>query len=247
MDRYNRNTEVLNVEGYDIYFTRYADAILSINLKDLKDELEIILNNFYITKQEILTPGGNKHIITINLEALLNKSKWKKIVIEDEHIVMGKTMVAQTHEIDHFYENKKGNAAIEIEWNNKDPFYDRDLENFRKLHSLGAISIGIIITRAENLNEMIPDIYTEALEEIYPLDKEKLSKRFKISDKAKTKYEPFFLLPKEEQIKKIRIKMLQSRFGESTTHMNKLLNRLQRGLGDPCPLVVIGIGKERLK
>src|SRR5262249_14440838 len=33
-----------------------------------------------------------------------------------------------------------GTIALEIEWNNKDPFFDRDLENFKRLHSDGAIS-----------------------------------------------------------------------------------------------------------
>ena len=32
-----------------------------------------------------------------------------------------------THKIDCF----KNRVALEIEWNNKDPFYDRDLNNFR--------------------------------------------------------------------------------------------------------------------
>ena len=32
-----------------------------------------------------------------------------------------------THEVDCF----KNRVALEIEWNNKDPFFDRDLNNFR--------------------------------------------------------------------------------------------------------------------
>jgi Restriction endonuclease BglII len=35
-----------------------------------------------------------------------------------------------------------GVVALEIEWNNKDPFFDRDLENFKRLHAEGAISVG---------------------------------------------------------------------------------------------------------
>ncbi|WP_436212365.1 BglII/BstYI family type II restriction endonuclease [Bradyrhizobium sp. LjRoot220] len=41
--------------------------------------------------------------------------------------------------------------ALEIEWNNKDPFFDRDLENFKRLHADGAISLGIIVTRGSTL------------------------------------------------------------------------------------------------
>lgn len=52
-----------------------------------------------------------------------------------------------THKIDCF----KGRVALELEWNNKDPFFDRDLNNFRLLFELRAIDVGIIITRATEL------------------------------------------------------------------------------------------------
>jgi hypothetical protein len=42
---------------------------------------------------------------------------------------------------------------LEIEWNNKDPFFDRDLENFKRLHSEGGISLEIIITRGASLQD----------------------------------------------------------------------------------------------
>ena len=40
-----------------------------------------------------------------------------------------------------------------MEWNNKDPFFDRDLNNFRLLHQLGVLSVGVIITRLWELQE----------------------------------------------------------------------------------------------
>ncbi len=36
---------------------------------------------------------------------------------------------------------------MEIERNNKNPLFDRDLENFQRLRGEGAISVGIIATR----------------------------------------------------------------------------------------------------
>ena len=41
--------------------------------------------------------------------------------------------------------------AVELEWNNKDPFFDRDLNNFRLLFDLRAIDVGVILTRATEL------------------------------------------------------------------------------------------------
>jgi hypothetical protein len=41
-----------------------------------------------------------------------------------------------------------------MEWNNKDPFFDRDLNNFRLLFELRAIHVGIIITRSWELQQI---------------------------------------------------------------------------------------------
>ena len=55
-----------------------------------------------------------------------------------------------THKVDCY----KNHIALEIEWNNKDPFFDRDLTNFRLLFDLKAISVGIIITRSTELQQI---------------------------------------------------------------------------------------------
>ena len=33
----------------------------------------------------------------------------------------------------------------------------------------------------------------------------------------------------------------QDKFGQSTTHWNKLVDRFKRGVGAPCPVVALGI------
>lgn len=55
-----------------------------------------------------------------------------------------------THKVDCF----KNRVALEVEWNNKDTFFDRDLNNFRLLFDLRAISVGVIITRCDNLQDV---------------------------------------------------------------------------------------------
>ena len=55
-------------------------------------------------------------------------------------------------------------SGLEIEWNNKDPFFDRDLENFRKLHQLGELTLGIIITRGVSLQNELIEVYKRFLE-----------------------------------------------------------------------------------
>ncbi len=60
-----------------------------------------------------------------------------------------------SHEIDHFHPTDEGTFALEIEWNNKDPFFDRDLENFKRLHAEGVISVGAIVTRGSELQSQL--------------------------------------------------------------------------------------------
>ena len=78
-------------------------------------------------------------------------------------------------------------------WNNKDTFFDRDLNNFRLLFDLRAIDAGVIITRCTELQLI-----------------------FKQLGRGIS-------------------------FGDSTTHMAKLLPRLDGGSGGGCPVVVFGI------
>ena len=59
-----------------------------------------------------------------------------------------------THSIDCY----RNGIALEIEWNNKDPFFDRDLNNFRLLFELRVVSVGIIITRCDDLQDIFKEI-----------------------------------------------------------------------------------------
>ncbi len=98
-------------------------------------------------------------------------------------------MDSPTHKID----CNKDRVALEVEWNNKDPFYDRDLNNFRLLLDLRAISVGIVITRCDELQDL------------------------------------FYTLGKG------------SSYGASTTHIGKLLPRIDGGGGGGCPILAVGI------
>jgi len=68
--------------------------------------------------------------------------------------VDGEEIKTPTHEIDNF----KNRVGVEVEWNNKTEFYDRDLNNFRLLHELRVLSVGVIITRVSELQELFKGI-----------------------------------------------------------------------------------------
>ena len=52
----------------------------------------------------------------------------------------------------------KNGVAIELEWNNKTEFYDRDLNNFRLLYHLRTVNVGVVVTRADELQEIFNDL-----------------------------------------------------------------------------------------
>jgi len=247
MSNYYQNDRVFNVNGYEIYFTRFADSIVLGHFPLIITELKDILNNFYIPKSQIISPGGGLSTITQNLASLLRNHNWIKENIQSEHHVHGNIVSSESHEVDHYRSDIKGNVGLEIEWNNKDPFFDRDLENFRKLHQIGELSIGIIITRGTSLQEELLEVYKEFVENIQPYTYDNIvSTLSPISDAMKSSIKHELSLPRPDSVNRISKSLYSSKFGTATTHMDKLKLRLDRGVGNPCPLILIGIGKERL-
>ena len=57
------------------------------------------------------------------------------------------------HNID-FLKNK---VAFDLEWNSKDQTFDRDLLAMRTYFDCGLIDVGVIVTRAEELNDIFKD------------------------------------------------------------------------------------------
>ena len=98
--------------------------------------------------------GGRKSKISEWIDCELGKKGWIPKNFETKITIDSSTYDSPTHEIDCF----KNRVALEIEWNNKDPFYDRDLNNFRLLFDLRAISVGIIVTRCDDLQEIFNKI-----------------------------------------------------------------------------------------
>jgi hypothetical protein len=91
---------------------------------------------------------------------------WPKTIFRIEKRINDVPRESQSHEIDHVRTFEGGaRIALEIEWNNKDPFYDRDLENFKRLHADGAISVGIIVTRGKSLHENMRNLVRRFLDE----------------------------------------------------------------------------------
>ena len=143
----------LEKTGFDVQTENHALAVLSKDFPGPLGELCEALLDVQITDVELIQGGGGEANSTQRLRRSLAGRDWIK-----RNIVIRKTVddierAAISHEIDHVRRTDKGAIALEIEWNNKDPFFDRDLENFQRLHSEGAISVGVIVTRGKSLQD----------------------------------------------------------------------------------------------
>jgi len=178
-------------DNYEVHEWKHACAILKEDFPDEWNDILLVLQEFRLYKSWITNPGGRKSKISGFIDKFLYDRGWIEKEFSTKVVVDEATFDTPTHRVDCF----KNRVALEIEWNNKDPFYDRDLNNFRLLFDLRAISVGVIITRCDELQ----DIFNE------------LGRG--------------------------------SSYGASTTHMSKLLPRIDGGSGAGCPILVLGISK----
>jgi Restriction endonuclease BglII len=237
--------ERLIQKGFQVEFHSHAEAILGVDFPQAIAELERTLVETTIPIEEIIAGGGGEAKGTQRLRRALSAIGWRKMTFVVEKRINNVPRESQSHEVDHVREFPDGSRiALEIEWNNKDPFYDRDLENFKRLHADGAISIGIIVTRGTSLHGRMRALVQRFIDErgIASFD-----------DVRRWGYEPTSRQRSHISSRMTRPnnplsfrdafmdKFVSDKFGEATTHWRKLEDRVRRGVGNPCPLLLIGL------
>jgi hypothetical protein len=178
-------------ESYEVHERRHACAILSQDFPNEWDDICGVLSEFRLNRSWIANPGGRKSDISQAIDSALYRLQWEEKTFDTKIVVDDREDRSPTHGVDCF----KNKVALEIEWNNKDPFYDRDLNNFRLLFDLRVVSVGVIVTRCDDLQDIFDEL-----------------------GRGKS-------------------------FGASTTHMSKLLPKIDGGGGGGCPLLVFGISR----
>ena len=134
-------------QRYEIHQWRHASAVLHSDFPHVWNDIVEVLSEFTLRRSDIITPGGGKSPVAVWLDRAFAQRGWRKKSFDTQIVVDGVPTKSPTHEVDCY----KDGVALEIEWNNKDPFFDRDLNNFRLLFELRTVSIGIIITRCDEL------------------------------------------------------------------------------------------------
>ena len=177
------------MNNYEIHERRHAIAILKNDFPDEWSDIIDVLSSFRLRRSNILTRGGRKSPIASALDGAFYQRGRAEKTFQTSVVVDSEETENPTHGIDCF----KHRVALEVEWNNKDPFYDRDLNNFRVLFDLRAISVGVVVTRSDELQAIFDDL-----------------------GRGKS-------------------------YGASTTHMSRLVPRVDGGGGGGCPILAFGI------
>ena len=132
---------------YHVREWRNAAGVLSTACPAEWNDIIDVLRAFRLLRSEVLTAGGGLSPISQQINGAFDSKGWKETKFATKIVVDEVEYVTPTHLVDCF----KGRVALELEWNNKDPFFDRDLSNFRLLFDLRAIDVGVILTRASEL------------------------------------------------------------------------------------------------
>jgi len=139
---------------YQVEERHHACSILKIDFPAQWKDLVEVLRAFKLRKSELSKPGGNKSPIAKGLNGLFFDRGWVEKSFDIKVTADGVETLAPTHHVDYY----KDRVAVETEWNNKDPFFDRDLTTFRLLFELNVLSVGVIITRADELQDLFFEV-----------------------------------------------------------------------------------------
>jgi hypothetical protein len=134
-------------ERYHVKEWRNATGVLATACPAEWQDIQDVLRGFRLLRSEVLVGGGNRSLISRRIDGAFYARGWQEKGFATSIVVDEATIESPTHAVDCL----KNGVAVEMEWNNKDPFFDRDLNNFRLLFELRAIQVGVIITRSWEL------------------------------------------------------------------------------------------------
>jgi Restriction endonuclease BglII len=148
------------LEFYEFHEWRNAVAILSAAYPEQWADILAVLSEFRLLRSDIdrgekQERFGDRSKVVIRLDDhALRPRGWAPREFATAIVVDGDRIDSPTHEVDCL----KGKVALEVEWNNKTEFYDRDLNNFRRLFELHAIDVGVVITRCDELQTIFKSL-----------------------------------------------------------------------------------------
>jgi hypothetical protein len=255
--------QALRLAGWDVRSYNFAEIIIEQEFeKEMEAILDVLLNAKFSIANSIIKRGGGLADQTQELTRKFDKIGTKNNISVTNKVEFQKTFPtissnSTSHEIDHLVQNVVGQfLAIELEWNNKDEFFDRDFQSIRRLYDLGIIEAGIIVTRGQSLEgQLLP--FVKGYFDTFPVtsfnDFDVVKKNFPIPASLG---EYCFSFPTSSQKLNITKKIkggrkkfsdasaevfVSSKFAATTTNWRQLQKRICRRDMGRTPLLCIGI------
>lgn len=163
------------LEKYEFFNYGHALEILHESFPEEWMELQECLRTLHLTVADITKAGGNESPIPKKFDDVLYPYGWREIRISGDLIVKEyprqtaqrrgrfakepfETKVIEGYIDGHNIDFLKNRVAFDLEWNSKDQTFDRDLLAFRTYYDCGLIDVGVIVTRAKELNDIFKDV-----------------------------------------------------------------------------------------
>ena len=162
-------------DKFEFYNYGHALEILHDAFPDEWNEIQTSLAALKITVEDILKAGGNESPMPKKFDDILYPYGWREIRISgDLEVKKYPRQAAQRrgkfadepYEIEiidgyidgHNIDFLKNRVAFDLEWNSKDQTFDRDLLAMRTYFDCALIDVGVIVTRAEELNDIFKQL-----------------------------------------------------------------------------------------
>ena len=109
--------------NYEVHEWRHASAVLRTDFPNEWSDIIAVLSGFRLKKSQISVGGGAKSSVADSIDQGFFACGWQEKKFATQIRVDQNVIDSPTHKVDCF----KNGVGVEIEWNNKTEFYDRDL------------------------------------------------------------------------------------------------------------------------
>jgi len=157
------------LQKFDFCEVRNAAAILASTNPNEWHEIQQVLTWFQLTQEDVFGEGGNRSDLATRVDERFREMGWRegrvdtliKLAVKISPYAKGGEKVAVIRETEvanqgYKVDNFKGRIALDVEWNAKDGYLDRDLAAYRSLYEYALIDAAVIITRTqEDLRRLV--------------------------------------------------------------------------------------------
>ena len=217
----------------------HAEAILRHDFPGETRELVAALADFAVPAEELIGSGGGEARSTQRLRRVLAERGWRKHRFEVALTVDGVVRAVDSHEIDHVRRERP------VRWRSRSSGttrtrFDRDLENFSGARAVRHQPRHHRDPGGSLLAEMEAIVGASCARTASPPDhlgafgmKRRTDRQVQAVERLAGRGVDF--------ARAFARTFVADKFGAATTHWRKLADRVARGVGNPCPLLLIGL------